>query len=282
MRTTMKPRASAFTLVELLVVIAIVALLAAILFPVFARVRENARRTSCASNLKQLAIGLIQYTQDYDEQFPAAGMSDTANGPLALGYGWAGDSYPYVKNAQVFICPSDTSQLMAPINKAPWTTYPKISYSINAAIFYNLYYPTYPYPAGKLPAFTSPSKTVMLLETASITADVTNINENDSTAASGIQVPFNNGATKVGQYDTGYLGGMSVTVKNFLTTSYRNPQGRHLEGANYAFADGHVKWLKGASVSPGYAPIKPTDPQINGQIAAGTANPNFAATFSPN
>ncbi|RYX84383.1 DUF1559 domain-containing protein [bacterium] len=270
-----------FTLIELLVVIAIIAILAAILFPVFAKARENARRTSCMSNLKQIGLGLMQYTQDYDENYPAAGMSPTANGPLALGYGWAGDIYPYVKSAQVFVCPGDSSELMAPFNVAPYTTYPRISYSINAAIFYNLYAPAFPYPAGKMTAFTAPTKTVMLLETSSITANVTNSNENDSAAASGIQLPFNNGATKIGLYDTGYLGGMSTNVKNFLTASYRAPQGRHLEGANYAFADGHVKWLRGASVSPGYAPKLSTDPQINGQIAAGTENNTFAATFSP-
>lgn len=59
-----------FTLIEILVVIAIIALLAAILFPVFARARENARRTSCASNLKQIGLGIMQYTQDYDERMP--------------------------------------------------------------------------------------------------------------------------------------------------------------------------------------------------------------------
>jgi prepilin-type N-terminal cleavage/methylation domain-containing protein len=62
---------SAFTLIELLVVIAIIAMLAAILFPVFGRARENARRSSCQSNLKQIGLGIMQYTQDYDERLPA-------------------------------------------------------------------------------------------------------------------------------------------------------------------------------------------------------------------
>ncbi len=93
---------SGFTLIELLVVIAIIAILAAILFPVFARARENARRSSCQSNLKQIGLGLIQYTQDYDEKFP---MSYTGTVPET----WAVQTQPYLKSTQVFACPSNTA-----------------------------------------------------------------------------------------------------------------------------------------------------------------------------
>ncbi|RYX86775.1 DUF1559 domain-containing protein [bacterium] len=133
----------AFTLIELLVVIAIIAILAAILFPVFARARENARKASCMSNMKQLGLGFLQYTQDYDERYPGAGQyqrwanrghwiaaplsnfvnADNATGdPNSLAFvatnpgtvrpGMragveAGAIYPYTKSAQIYICPSN-------------------------------------------------------------------------------------------------------------------------------------------------------------------------------
>ena len=87
----------AFTLIELLVVIAIIAILAAILFPVFAKAREKARQTSCASNLKQLALAAVQYTQDYDELLPRG---------YNAGKRWYDVMEPYMKNVQMEICPS--------------------------------------------------------------------------------------------------------------------------------------------------------------------------------
>ncbi|RYX85496.1 DUF1559 domain-containing protein [bacterium] len=108
----MNTRKSAFTLIELLVVIAIIAILAAILFPVFARARENARKASCMSNMKQLGLGLMQYTQDYDERFPCPGATNY-NGEFrnddgsAAKASWRQKIYPYVKSVQIFICPSN-------------------------------------------------------------------------------------------------------------------------------------------------------------------------------
>ncbi|RYG59922.1 DUF1559 domain-containing protein [bacterium] len=277
LRSQANPSKKAFTLIELLVVIAIIAILAAILFPVFGRARENARRSSCQSNLKQVGLGLLQYTQDYDEQYPAAGWS----GVQSLGYGWAGDIYPYVKSKQVFACPSDAAGLIAPYNSASLQALPRISYAINASLFFNYYIANgYPAAQGKMAAFNAPSKTVMLLETASQTADMSDIDENFSSAAPGIGSPFIIYNRNYGQYDTGYLGNMSKDTQRYLISYFRTPQGRHLEGANYAFADGHVKWLKGSAVSPGYSAKTPTDAQLPGQIAAGTENNTFAATFS--
>jgi len=112
-RTNVSTSRSAFTLIELLVVIAIIAILAAILFPVFAQAREKARATACLSNMKQIGTGLAMYTQDSDETYPAmfamtpvinrAGVATTTmrENPIDR------QLYPYIKNNQVWKCPSD-------------------------------------------------------------------------------------------------------------------------------------------------------------------------------
>ena len=95
---------NAFTLIELLVVIAIIAILAAILFPVFARARENARRSSCQSNLKQIGLGMMQYTQDYDERYlPSQPITYTTTN---TNQHFGAILQPYIKSKQVFVCPS--------------------------------------------------------------------------------------------------------------------------------------------------------------------------------
>ncbi|MEO6907312.1 MAG: DUF1559 domain-containing protein, partial [Abditibacteriaceae bacterium] len=109
-------RRKGFTLIELLVVIAIISILAAILFPVFARARENARRTACMSNLKQIGLGIQMYVQDYDERFPLVAV----NGPVSINtstgastypaiIGWSDALQPYIKNIQIYQCPSDST-----------------------------------------------------------------------------------------------------------------------------------------------------------------------------
>lgn len=104
-----------FTLIELLVVIAIIAILATILFPVFARARENARRSACMSNMKQTALGFLQYVQDYDERFPYTG-----NGAGTPQEGWGVTIQPYIKSVQLLQCPSETRR--PPANPRPYVS----------------------------------------------------------------------------------------------------------------------------------------------------------------
>jgi prepilin-type N-terminal cleavage/methylation domain-containing protein/prepilin-type processing-associated H-X9-DG protein len=147
-------RRSAFTLIELLVVIAIIAILAAILFPVFAQAREKARQASCLSNEKQIGLGFMQYVQDWDETYPTAyqyknnNWAAGTNGGSAGGYThWSLYIWPYVKNEQVFRCPSDKTPEggLKPDNApcVPWTDgslpncesqVPLLSYTVNGAV----------------------------------------------------------------------------------------------------------------------------------------------------
>ena len=128
----------AFTLIELLVVIAIIAILAAILFPVFAQAREKARQTSCLSNLKQYALANLMYVQDYDETFP---YSAYLNGTCVATFYW--EVAPYVKNDQITRCPSEDKAMdVQALVGAPCAgTPPFTSYTANSALFTNGFYP---------------------------------------------------------------------------------------------------------------------------------------------
>ena len=197
-----------FTLIELLVVIAIIAILAAILFPVFARARENARRSSCQSNLKQIGLGVAQYTQDYDERLPAtvrdAAPGETTGNKFVTDYMiWAENIQPYVKSTQLFVCPSNS------IANSPAVTVPT-----NAAV--KMYYgaciwgtvgafSVYPASGASIAEFTSSAETLMVGEPA--------IN----TGASSYQI----NPPGVGSQFPGPI---------------------HFTGSNWLYADGHVKY----------------------------------------
>jgi len=215
----------AFTLIELLVVIAIIAILAAILFPVFARAREKARQTSCLSNLKQLGLGAMMYAQDYDERI----ASDYFDG------GEAGDPnerwflrvYPYVKNLQLYECPSYGQDPLAYGSKA-WPIPPlfygvSVDYGISAAIDPN----AWGSGAGiKLAQLTHPAETVYFGDA---------VHE------------FTNGPNQYGWANTcGAQPGNAYTGCHPENATEANK--RHNGGSNLAFADGHAKWANAMTI----------------------------------
>ena len=147
---------AAFTLIELLVVIAIIAILAAILFPVFAQAREKARQTSCLSNLKQYALANLMYVQDYDETFP---MSAYLNVSCVATFYWAVN--PYVKNSQITQCPSEKEAMNVQLlTGAPCANTPPFnSYVVNPALYANGFIPGV--STLSLASVNRPSETVM-------------------------------------------------------------------------------------------------------------------------
>jgi prepilin-type N-terminal cleavage/methylation domain-containing protein/prepilin-type processing-associated H-X9-DG protein len=128
-------RRRGFTLIELLVVIAIIAILAAILFPVFARARAKARQTACLSNVKQLGLGFMMYSQDYDERLPTYYWGEGAAGQANSCVWWAG-IFPYVKNVQIYACP-DGARNCTPTHgvwrnfNPPFNSNPPVNYGYN-------------------------------------------------------------------------------------------------------------------------------------------------------
>lgn len=207
MRTIRKGREAGFTLIELLVVIAIIALLAAILFPVFARARENARRAACQSNLKQVGLGLLQYVQDYDERCPQIFFGPSAN---PGDYRWMDAVEPYTKSTQIFTCPSDTVDGK---EYQPRSLYYMGSYAYNGSHW------------GGGDNYTSPNGAAISdLQDSAGTIWVTDANHAYEFTW---QNPANNPAITTG-----------------TPRQLSNISERHLETTNILFCDGHVKAMK--------------------------------------
>ena len=227
-----------FTLIELLVVIAIIAILAAILFPVFATAREKARQSQCSSNLKQIGLALIQYEQDYDDTTPPDQVQAIYGGQ---GYSVTPLIMPYVKSTQVFLCPDGNYA-----NCNPQVNCYGNSYGVNDWYWFDYFQNTpccgfagSPWGNNGVPLsrFTAPSTTIMFGDAAGVGGG--------------------------GRNDYGYT--MTDIIGNTITTGYLNsndkptlPDGapfngctqcswweaRHNKGVVWAWADGHVKMMQ--------------------------------------
>ncbi len=208
---------SAFTLIELLVVIAIIAILAAILFPVFARARENARRSSCTSNLKQIGLGILQYTQDYDEKLPFACWDNGA-------YPWHYTVQPYIKSWQVFKCPSYTPTTT--VNNAAAAS---ASYMCNGGGSYQ------PGVGAGSPASANAGG-IRPMNRGEIDRPVSGgaaLAQLESSSQTILVLEHSDNANNADLYQVEDLAGGS-------NTNFQN----HLGMTNFLFADGHVKSLK--------------------------------------
>ena len=292
MSTSIRRSKIGFTLIELLVVIAIIAILAAILFPVFQKVRENARKTACLSNMKQLGLAITQYTQDYDENYPAG----TQHGNL--GQGWAGTIYTYVKSTGAFQCPDDSS---VPPTGAGGVSY-KVSYAGNLNFMRTD--PgnpaTDPHSGQALASLSAPAKTVMLCEVSGLYGNILDPQENNGVngVTSGVTNGGGGNGYPGGLLQTGLLGGRGDTGDILKGGNHDQGfaalTGRHTDGSNWLMTDCHAKWLRGSQVSDGATALaedckqggspaasQPADcPNVQSYMSEGTGGSQFAATFS--
>ena len=216
-------KSKGFTLIELLVVVAIISILASILFPVFARARENARRASCVSNLKQIGLGVMMYVQDYDERYPMC----YDNAPNAGN--WKNFTEPYVKSTQVFLCPSTS-----------WKgSYTHGNYTANRSMLTDG--DRSPEETLSIAAMPSAAGTYMIFDGSAV-----------RTMSSNVYAPRLDKVQYLPGTGTGSANDVPTGGYSFSST-YQSLQsdfdsGRHFGGINMLFADGHVKWLQSQTI----------------------------------